>query len=208
MSKINYDKVHSYVRDFLHKSIENGLDINYSLQLWNSNEIKNDIKMADLTKKPTDSNKPKKNTSAYLFFCSGNRKNVRNELGPVPKATDITKELAKRWNILKNSTDEDSLNKIKEYKINGENDKKRYDKEMIIYYKKFPKKEMKKNTSSTKRTAYMFFYQDKKESVQLSLPESTSNKEVRQKISEMWKELKNDFSRKEIYESYKEKEKE
>ena len=37
---------------FLHKSIENGLDINYSLQLWNSNEIKNDIKMADLTKKP------------------------------------------------------------------------------------------------------------------------------------------------------------
>ena len=44
---------------------------------------------------------PKRAKSAYLYFCSELRPTVKNDLGEGTKATEVTKELGARWNILK-----------------------------------------------------------------------------------------------------------
>lgn len=46
---------------------------------------------------------PKRAKSAYLFFCSDQREEVKKSLGDTSSATDITRELGKRWNKLKDA---------------------------------------------------------------------------------------------------------
>ena len=193
MAKISYDKIHQYMNDFLVKSAENELDLKYCIDLWNSEEIKNNLKFGDFSKSNKDENKPKKNTSSYLFFCSENRRSVRKELGDGPTATEITIELARRWNILKNSKDENSILEFNRYLQLGKEDKERYDNEMIEYKKKLPNYTISNSDSS--RTAYMFFYEENKETVQSQYPKNTSKKIIREEISKLWKELKNNPAR-------------
>ena len=63
---------------------------------------------------------PKRGKSAYLFFCDANRELVVKDLGKDVKATEITKELGKRWELLKKQ------NKTKEFDDLAAEDKVRY----------------------------------------------------------------------------------
>jgi hypothetical protein len=182
MSKISSEKIHSFVLKFLSEHKDNDLSVENVIEKWDSDDMKTRIKEENFYKTSKDPNKPKKNTSSYLFFCSENRRSVRKELGDVPKATDITKELAKRWNILRQKTDQESLSKIQHYETLGIEDKKRYEEEMLEYNKTLPKKE------SKNKSAFMFFYEDKIESVKITLPQNHTKKELKEKMSKIWKE--------------------
>ena len=190
MSKISYEKIHSYVSNF----INNCKDIDI-IKSWESEKTKNEIKNQNFYKTVKDPNKPKKNTSSYLFFCSENRRSVRQELGDIPKATEITIELAKRWNDLKNKTDHDSLNKIQYYEILGNKDKERYEEEMEKYNKTLPEDKIKI------KSAFMFFCEEVIDSVKNDLPYNSSKKILKEKLSEMWKETK--INNKEEFKKYK-----
>jgi len=77
------------------------------------------------SKKKKDPDAPKRNKSAYMFFCSDKREQVKNE-HPDMKMTDISKELAKMWKVV---TDGDK----KPFAKKAEEDKKRYEKEKKEY---------------------------------------------------------------------------
>ena len=66
---------------------------------------------------------PKRGKSAYLFFCTANREKVVKDMGNDAKATEITKELGKRWAKLKQTK------KTKEFDDLAAKDKARYFKE-------------------------------------------------------------------------------
>ena len=74
-------------------------------------------------KNTVDKNGPKRAKSAYLFFCETHRNTVKSE-NPEMKATEITSELGRRWNELK----EDSSRKdeYKKYETLALEDKERY----------------------------------------------------------------------------------
>jgi len=73
-----------------------------------------------------DPRKPKRAKSAYIYFCSAMRATVKAELGDDAKATEVTRELGKRWKQL---TDEEK----KPYQESADEDKKRYAGEMAAY---------------------------------------------------------------------------
>lgn len=205
MSKISYDKVHKYFDDFLRQSIEDNLDLKYVLEVWNSTEQKNSLKSQDFNKNSKDPNKPKKNTSAYLWFCSDNRRNVRKELGDLPKATEITKELANRWKELKKKSveDEESRKLIEQYENRSIEDKQRYENEMEVYNKSIGV-----NKKDNVKTPFMFFYEENKEEIIKDSNNTITVREVRKQLTEHWKLLKQDKNKVEDYLKYKNKAKE
>jgi len=73
-----------------------------------------------VTKKNRDKSGPRRAKSAYLFFCSDAREEVKNYLGDNASATDITKELGKRWNVLKEEK------KCDKYETLAREDRERY----------------------------------------------------------------------------------
>ena len=68
-------------------------------------------------------NTPKHSKSAYLFFCEKYRPIVNSE-HPDMSATDVTKELGKLWNELKN--DKSRTKEFKTYQTKSQKDKERY----------------------------------------------------------------------------------
>lgn len=100
----------------------------------NEEIIENKIKRKKELKKMkrADSDKPKRNKSAYLYFCLDKRESVKSELGGDNiKQIDVTKELGRRWKQL--STDENRLEELNVYLNKAKNDKNRY----IIEMKKY-----------------------------------------------------------------------
>lgn len=77
-------------------------------------------------KKNVEKTGPKRAKSAYLFFCDAHRNTIKSE-HPEMKATEITGELGRRWNDLK----EDSSRKdeFSEYEKLAAEDKQRYETE-------------------------------------------------------------------------------
>lgn len=71
-------------------------------------------------------NTPRHSKSAYLFFCEKYRPLVKSE-HPDMSATDVTKELGKLWNELKN--DKSRTKELKTYQTKSQKDKERYLKE-------------------------------------------------------------------------------
>ena len=80
-----------------------------------------------------DPNKPKRGKSAYLFFCGDHRASVKEELGDEAKATEVTAELGRQWNELKESTKAADKKKIAKYEEQAKKDKERYLTEMAEY---------------------------------------------------------------------------
>lgn len=87
------------------------------------NENKSNPIVQKLNKKK---NTPKHSKSAYLFFCEKYRPLIRSEHLDM-SATDVTKELGKLWNELKN--DKSKTRELKTYQTKSEKDKERYLKE-------------------------------------------------------------------------------
>ena len=84
-------------------------------------------KKAKKATSPKDPNKPKRGKTAYIFFCADNRAKVKEDLGDEAKATEVTTELGRLWNELKESDSKSDRKKMENYKKQAVEDKERYD---------------------------------------------------------------------------------
>ena len=96
-------------------------------------EIENAKKSNSSSKKDKDPNKPKRGKSAYLFFCTDNRAQVKKDLCADSKGSEVLTELGRLWNELKESTTIKDKKKLKEYELAASNDKERYLSDMAQY---------------------------------------------------------------------------
>ena len=76
------------------------------------------------------SDKPKRARTNYIFFCTENRQDLKDEY-PEKDGKSITKILSEMWYELKE--DEDREDELQKYIDMSNNDKKRYEKEMETY---------------------------------------------------------------------------
>lgn len=133
-----------------------------------------------------DPDAPKGAKNAYLFFCADNRDEVKEE-NPSLNTKDISKKLGEMWK------DVDEELKA-EYQEKAKQDKERYERELEDYIPKEgfknpkdrKKSKPKSNSPKRARSAYIFFCQDKRESVSSS---GLKNTEVLKKLGEMWKSI-------------------
>ena len=155
------------------------------------------------TKKTKDVNGPKKNKSAYMFFCAEGRLEIKAENSDLDNK-GIVVELGARWNKLKESNGD----KLKYYNDLAEEDKKRYLKEKESYVKdddheevegeeevKDKDKKKKKQSSAsdepkkkTKINGYINFCTINREQYKSENPELLP-KDITRKLSEGWKSL-------------------
>jgi len=77
-------------------------------------------------KKKKDPNAPKKNSSAYIFFCKENRETIKSNMQATATQSEILTEVGRQWKVLSDKK------KAKFIKLADE-DKKRYAKEMEEY---------------------------------------------------------------------------
>jgi upstream-binding transcription factor len=150
-----------------------------------------------------DPNKPKRGKSAYLFFCADHRASVKEELDDEAKATEVTAELGKQWNELKESTKAADKKKIAKYEAQAKQDKERYLAEMEGYEPpsddeleeaaaaKKRKSSGNKDPNKPKRgkSAYIFFCADHRATVKEDLGDANA-KEVTVELGRLWNELK------------------
>ena len=134
-------------------------------------------------KKIKDDNKPKRNVSAYIFFCKEHRVVIKeNNPGLTPK--EITHKLGVQWNAVKNTLEVEKYNKM------ADDDKQRYMKEIESYTPPVtedvtpPKKKTKKPKS-----AYQFFLIEARPIAKHKNPTFTLS-EIRTEISNMWNTIK------------------
>ena len=143
---------------------------------------------------------PKRARSAYLYFCEDKRAEVKKDLeaggDEVVKATDVTKELGARWNVLR---DEGSVEK---YTKQAAKDKVRYQKEKDAAAAKTetPKKAAKtkktpgapkkapKKAGGKKRNGYQVFYSENLTQFKSDNPDLSAG-DVRKKLSAAWQKL-------------------
>lgn len=158
---------------------------------------------------------PKRAKSAYLYFCSTNREEVKNALGKGVKATEVTKELGARWNALKAEGGTEEFDKL------AEKDRKRYlqekeefqkcpvdddeEDELVeespkkVRKKNVPKKKVKKTVSKKKavkkapkktsrRNGYQVFCKENREQYKKDSPDANA-KEITKQLSAAWKSL-------------------
>ena len=151
--------------------------------------------------KKKDKNKPKRGSSAYIFFCGEERANVKTD-NPDMSAKEVVAELGARWNQLK-LDDEDEIARLQGL---ASLDKERYLKEMETYEppaddsdddEKKPKK--KKKTTKRKgpkrgKSAYLFFCEQERKRLKEDEPDLPP-KEVTAKMGVAWQELKTDDDR-------------
>jgi hypothetical protein len=162
-----------------------------------------------------DSNSPKGRKSAYIYFCSAMRPQVKAELGEEGKSM-IMSELGKRWKELKE--DEDRADELAKYTQMAEDDKARFqeEKEQVPDEKASPKKSKtdakkpkakkvetedestddektipKDKTSPKKKTGYAYFCSYNREGVKSENPEM-KGQEITRELARLWKELTKD----------------
>ena len=146
-----------------------------------------------------DPNAPKRGKSAYLFFCSAMRSKVKEALSPEAKATDVTRELGIRWNLLKE--DKGRAKELVKYQKQAAEDKARYDTERSEYVPDetlVKQGRIKKVNSGPKRakSAYLYFCLDKREEVKRDLGDGSSATDITRELGARWNILKTEGSTK------------
>ena len=182
-------------------------------ELWTNNtEVQKQLKSimntkADLVKRK-DPNAPKRGKSAYLFFCTDHRDEVKKKLGAESKATDVTKELGVQWNKLKSSTKSADKKSLTKYEQMASDDKVRYQTEKENYvppedYENVKGRRRGKKADEPKRakSAYLFFCTQNRDAVKTSNPEFKAT-EITAELGKMWNELKADETRASEIEGY------
>ena len=161
-------------------------------ELWmdsvNQKQVKNLLSRA--SRPPKDPQAPKRGKSSYLFYCQDNRDKVKKDLGEDSKATDVTKELGKRWNALKK--DKKSQKKLQEYEALAAADKKRYEKEKSEYTPPDNLVSGRKNGPKRAKSAYLFFCDDFRSKVKKELGEDSKATDVTKELGKRWNALKAD----------------
>jgi len=145
-------------------------------------------------------NGPKRSKSSYLFFCAANRSVIKTEMPDGTKNTDITRELGKRWNILKADGKTAKFDKL------AAKDKTRYQTEKAAFsdsdeiveeIPKAPKKGAKKTKKIVKstikkpRNGYQNFCADNRAQYKIDSP-TLKAAEITKKLSTAWKSLDKD----------------
>jgi hypothetical protein len=148
-----------------------------------------------------DENAPKKNKSAYLFFSSKMRPQIKAE-SPEMKVTEISKVIGLKWGEL-------SEKKKAKYQTEAAADKLRYQEEMKGYVRPSDDELMKQKINQKKRrgpkgdkkprkkkepgapkkalSAYMFFVKEKRSEVKAENPEM-STQDIAKEMGRLWKE--------------------
>lgn len=153
-----------------------------------------------------DPNKPKRGKSAYLFFCTEHRDEAKAQLGEEAKTTEVTAELGRMWNELKESTKEKDKKKLSKYEDLAKSDKERYLSEMEGYEKpsddnkddkiteeltpptKDNPKSSGKKSSGKKINGYILFSKEHREKVKEENHDMSATA-VTKIIAGMWKNL-------------------
>ena len=160
-------------------------------------------------KSDKDPNAPKRNKTAYIYFCSDKRPDAKSELGDDAKATEVTALLGKMWKELKE--DEDRSDEMEKYNKLAAEDKARYQDEIKVYApssdeetapKKGSKKKSDPNAPKRGKTAYIYFCSDKRAEAKEELGDDAKSTEVTALLAKMWKDLKEDDDRSEELEKY------
>ena len=137
-----------YIIDFLQTNAKDMAD--ELIEAWNdkNNQKKfNKItkKACKKPKKAKDPLKPKQAKSAYMFFCSEERKNITDM-----KAKEVLVELGKRWKEFK--LDQENEQELEKYNKLAEKDKTRFQEEMECYKSKIESDTEISNKSETDDT--------------------------------------------------------
>lgn len=148
-------------------------------------------------KKQRDPALPKRPVNAYNVFCTKKRGEL--EL----KGADATRELARMWKEMKESTDADDVELVEQCKAEAQESSDAY-KEAMKNYKpsdgfEAPKKQYKTKTKSDSKTktkddspkkwnAFHFFSHHMEERAREECGEEAKAPDVRAKLSAMWKE--------------------
>ena len=210
MNSFNQTAIANFVAKFLSDNGSKEL-----VDAWNSQEnIKSFNLVVDKTikrsseKKVKDPNKPKRGKSAYIFFCSKKREEAKKRLGEGAKATDVTAELGKMWNALKESTKTADKKLLASLEAEAAEDKARYTDEMDGYVAPSDeelaamvpaqkgKKTSDKDPNAPKRgkSAYIFFCAAMRPQVKEELGEEGKSM-IMAELGKRWKELKKDDDR-------------
>ena len=154
-------------------------------------------------RKKKDPNAPKRGKSAYLFFCDDNRSEVKQSLGEDSKATEVTKELGKRWRDLQESKKSNDKKALAGYEKKAQEDKARYEAEKQEYVPpedldvgdgKKRRKKMAKDGPKRAKSAYLFFCADNRDKIKEGNPDMKAT-QITAELGRMWNELKGDDSR-------------
>jgi hypothetical protein len=167
-------------------------------------------KKSSKKKSDKDPNAPKRNKTAYIYFCSDKRAEAKSELGDDAKATEVTALLGKMWKELKE--DDDRSDELEKYNKLATDDKARYENENKDYVSMFGENQTKKSSKkksdndpkATKRgkTAYIYFCSDKRAEAKSELGDDAKATEVTALLGKMWKDLKEDEDRSDELEKY------
>lgn len=198
------------VSNFLKENIEDKDFLENLLIQWNSKKIKTSIKKEVKNKlnKIKDVNKPKKNQSSYMFFCTNNRELIKSKMQKDSKQTEVMVELGKKWNELKNSQSKEDLEKVKIYENDANNDKERYIQEMENYEPPIQRAEIfssnrrvhkDPNKPKSAKSAYILFCAEYRESVKADV---TDPKEITRNLAKLWNEFKIDKDRTDEYQKF------
>ncbi len=184
---MSHNNVSKYIVSFISKHGSEEL-----LSTWNEKGNEKDFKK--LFKEKTKKSGPKRNKTAYMFFCDEEREKIKSE-GLELNNKEILTEMAARWKKLK----EESPSSLEKYNKLAESDKERYTKEVEEYVEpegeEGPEKKKKKKKSDSdikkNKSAYMFFCVEEREKIKSEGLE-LNNKEIVTEMAARWKKVKED----------------
>ena len=199
-------KITATLNDFITGFIQK-FDNQEQLDLWTSEDNQKAFeklvsslvnkKLKKLASKEEKEPRPKKGKTAYLFFCSAERGNMKKKY-PALTNKEITKKLGEKWTSIKDDED-----KIKIYKDMAEEDKERFEQEKSDMGK--PKKNKKDDGGIKKnKSAYIFFCEEQRQVIKSENPEMKA-KEIMSELGKRWKELDDKEKYKELAEKDKER---
>jgi len=188
---MSFEKINAFVIAFINKHESDLLDY------WETeaSEFKKLFKTKEKkTKGKKDKNAPKKNSSAYIFFCNDKRSEVKVD-HPELKNNEILKELGLLWKKFK----DEKPNEVKKYEKKAADDKERYQEEIKNYVpsddveeeKKDKKPRKKKAAGEPKKgkSAYLFFCADERIKLKEDQPKMEA-KDVLAELGARWKLFK------------------
>lgn len=205
----NVNKLNKLVLTFFE---ENADAANFE-ELWMDASVQKQVKLLLSSSKSSgggrkkkDVDAPKRGKSAYLFFCAEFRNAVKTDLGAESKATDVTRELGARWNIMKDSKKPADKKALSGFEKAALADKERYAADKAVYVppenddaddsitRRGGKKKTVKDGPKRGQSAYLYFCSNNRAQVKDANPEFKAT-EVTSALGKMWNELKDDASR-------------
>jgi hypothetical protein len=167
---MSYKLISEYVISYISKNGDSEM-----LKNWNEKEFKKLFKNKD---KKTE-NSLKKNNSAYVLFSNQERENIKSEGLTLNNKQTIT-ELARRWNEIKSSKNEEDIKIFEKFSKLAKEDKERYNNEIGKNNSK-----VKKNMSS-----YMYYCKDERQNLKTEKHMGLNNKEIVTELARRWKIFK------------------